>query len=154
MSVHPGITLFLFFLCDIFFEKNREVACFTGDYSTGASDRSFYPILNKRFDHLETLLTICRLRKVLSAGSLYWPLVPSPQSKCHTRTCMLPQKYHISVSIVLSKPLKCFMEDENINFRGQTWVRPPAKCWVKGFILPHKYHAPNFYQRFLHTLAN
>ena len=25
-----------------------------------ASDRSFYPIFNKRFDHLETLLTICR----------------------------------------------------------------------------------------------
>ena len=27
-------------------------------YSTGASDRSFYPIFNKKFDHLETLLTI------------------------------------------------------------------------------------------------
>ena len=26
--------------------------------STGASDRSFYPIFNKRFDHLETLLII------------------------------------------------------------------------------------------------
>ena len=27
------------------------------------------------------------------------------------------------------------------NFRGQAWVRPPGKCWPKGFILPHKYHA-------------
>ena len=32
----------------------------------------------------------------------------------------------------------------NINFRGQAWVRHSAQCWVKGFILPHKYHALNF----------
>ena len=81
--------------------------------STGASDRSFYSIFNKRFDHLETLLTICRLKKVLSAGSLCGPLVPSPQSKCPKRTFMLPQKYHVSVSNMLSKPLKCFIENEN-----------------------------------------
>ena len=37
-------------------------------YSTGASDRSFCPIFNKKFDHLETLLTIRRLKYVLSAG--------------------------------------------------------------------------------------
>ena len=42
----------------------------------------------------------------------------------------------------------------NIDFRIQAWVRPPAECWVKSFILPHKYHAPNFYQRFWHTLVN
>ena len=30
-----------------------------------ASARSFYPIFNKRIDHLETLLTICRPKKVL-----------------------------------------------------------------------------------------
>ena len=45
--------------------------------STGASDRSFYPIFNKKFDHLETLLTIHRPKKVLSSGSLCGPLVPS-----------------------------------------------------------------------------
>ena len=67
-------------------------------YSTGASDRSFYPIFNKRFDHLETLLT----QKVLSAGSLCGLLVPSPQSKCPKRTFMLPQKYHASVPNKLS----------------------------------------------------
>ena len=32
----------------------------------------------------------------------------------------------------------------DIDFTGQAWVRPPAKCWVKGFILPNKYDAPNF----------
>ena len=78
--------------------------------STGVSDRSFYPIFNKRFDHLETLLTICRPKKVLSAGSLCGLLVPSPQSKCPKRTFMLPQKYHASVP---NKPLKCFIEYEN-----------------------------------------
>ena len=81
--------------------------------STGASDRSFHPIFNKRFDHLETFLTICRPKKVLSAGSLYQPLVPSTLSKCPQKTSMLPQKYHVSVSHMLSKPVKCFMENEN-----------------------------------------
>ena len=82
-------------------------------YSTGVSNRSFYPIFNKRFDHLETLLTICRTKNVLSAGSLCGPLVPIPQSKCPKRTFMLPQKYRVSVWNMLSTPLKCFMENEN-----------------------------------------
>ena len=83
------------------------------DYSTGASNRGFYTIFNKRFDHLETLLIICTPKKVLSAGSLCGPLVPTPQSKCPKRTFLLPKKYQVSVSNMLSKPLKCFMENEN-----------------------------------------
>ena len=71
-------------------------------YSGGACDGSFYPIFNKRFDHLETLLAIHRPKKVLSAGSLCGRLVPSPQSICPKRTFMLPQKYHASVSNMLS----------------------------------------------------
>ena len=35
------------------------------DNSTGVSDRSFYPIFNKTFDHLETLPTIHRPKNVL-----------------------------------------------------------------------------------------
>ena len=46
--------------------------------STGASDRSFYPIFDKSFDHLETLLTIRRPKKGLPAGSLRGSLVPIP----------------------------------------------------------------------------
>ena len=53
------------------------------------------------------------LTKVLSAGSLCGPLVPSTQSKCPKRTIMLPQKYHVLISNMLSKPLKCFMEYES-----------------------------------------
>ena len=83
-------------------------------HSTEARDRSFYPTFNKRFDHLEAFLIICRPKKVLSAGSLCGSLVPSPQSKYPKRTFMLPQKYHVSVSNILSKPLKCFMENENM----------------------------------------
>ena len=70
--------------------------------NTGASDRSFYPIFNKKFDYLETFLTIHRPKKILSAGSLCGSLVPSPQSKCPKRTFMLPQKDHASVSNMLS----------------------------------------------------
>ena len=47
----------------------------------------------------------------------------------------------------------CYMKT-NINFRDQVWNRPPGKCCVKDFILPHKYHPPNFYRRFSHTLVN
>ena len=53
------------------------------------------------FDHLETLLKIHRPKKVLSAGSLREPLVPSLQTKCPKRTFILPQKYHASDSNVL-----------------------------------------------------
>ena len=34
----------------------------------------------------------------------------------------------------------CFMKI-NINFRDQAWNRPPEKCCVKDFILPHKYQS-------------
>ena len=70
--------------------------------STGDNDRSFYPIFNKRFDRIETLVTIHRPKKVLSAKLLCGPLVTSPQSKCPKRIFMLPQKYHVSVTNMLS----------------------------------------------------
>ena len=93
-----------------YFTKHSVECCFVVNFlfcretfnNTGASDRSFYPIYNKRFDHLETLLTIHRPKKVLSAGSLCGPLVPSPQSKCPKRTFILPQRYHASDSNMLS----------------------------------------------------
>ena len=72
------------------------------NYSTGASEKNFYPISNKRFDHLKTLPTIHRPKKVFSAGSLCVSLFPSPQSKCPEKTFILPQKYHASVSNMLS----------------------------------------------------
>ena len=31
---------------------------------------------------------------------------------------------------------------------------PVATCWVKDFILLHKYHSPNFYQIFYHILVS
>ena len=65
--------------------------------STGASDRSFYPIFSKKFDLLETLMIIFRSKKVLSAGSLCGHLVSSPPSKFPKRTFMLLGKYHVSV---------------------------------------------------------
>ena len=69
--------------------------------STGGSSRSFYHTFNKRSDLLETLLKICRPNKVLPAGSLCRPSLPSPQSKCPKRTFILPQKYDVSVSNML-----------------------------------------------------
>ena len=65
--------------------------------STGASDRSFYLIFIKRFDHLETLRTIHRPKKIWSAGSLCRSLVPSSK-----RTFILSQKYYASVSNMFS----------------------------------------------------
>ena len=61
-------------------QKFSVITKFLGNkiYSTGASYRSFHPIFNNRFGHLETLLTICRPKKVLS--TVYRSLGPSPQS--------------------------------------------------------------------------
>ena len=53
------------------------------------------------FDNLETLLTICRPQKVLSAGPLCGPLVPIPQSKCSKRTFMLPPNSSFSFKYVI-----------------------------------------------------
>ena len=78
-------------------------------------------------------------------GPLREPPVPSSHFKCPKRTFMLPEKYHASVLNMLSKPQKCSCKTKtNINFRGQGWVRPPAKFWPKGFILPNKYHSQIF----------
>ena len=76
--------------------------------STGASDRSFYSTFNKRFDHLETLLTICRPKKVFSAGLLCGPLVPSPQSKCPKRTFMCPKSIMLQFQICYQSSSKMF----------------------------------------------
>ena len=59
--------------------------------SKGASDRSFYTIFNKKFDHLEILLTIHRPKNVLSDGSLCGSLVPSSQSECTKMTFNYPK---------------------------------------------------------------
>ena len=71
-------------------------------FSTGASDRIFYPFFNKRYGHLEKLMAVLWPKTTFSAGSLCGPLVSSPQSKCPKRTFILPQKYQVSVSNMLS----------------------------------------------------
>ena len=112
--------------------------------STGASGRSFYPIFNKKFDHLETLLTICRSKKVLSAGSL-----------CPVSSLNAPKWPSCYPKSIMFQFQICYQSHWNVSWKAsQTWVRPSTKCWFKGFILSHKYHAPNIYQRFWHTLAN
>ena len=109
--------------------------------STGSSDRSFYPIFNKKFDYLETLLTIHRPKKVHCAGlqcpvtSLNVPKGPSSYRKSIIFRFQICHHSHLNAS---------YKTKTNIDFKGQAWVRPPAKC----FILTHKYHAPNFYRRF------
>ena len=51
------------------------------------------------------------------------------------------------VTIILLEKL-CFIKT-NINFRNQVWNRTPAKCWVKDFILPHKYSYSKFLPKIL-----
>ena len=73
----------------------------------------FTPVLTKGLSTKKHCSQYADPKKVLSAESLCRALVPSPQPKCPKRTFMLPQKYHASVSNMLSKPLKCFIECEN-----------------------------------------
>ena len=81
-----------------FMLKGKGLLEYTNLFSpnnTRAIGSSFYPIFNKRFDQLETFLTIHRPKKVLLAGSLCGFLVPSPQSKfpkgpsCYPESIML-----------------------------------------------------------------
>ena len=42
--------------------------------------------------------------------------------RCPKRSFILPPKYHVLVSNILSELLKCVMKKRtNINFKGQTW---------------------------------
>ena len=101
------------------------------------------------------MLIIHRPKKFLSAWSLCGPLLPSPQSKCPKRPSCYPKSIMLQFQMCSRSHLNVsYKIKTNINFTGQTWVRPRAKCWFKGFILPYKYHAPNFYRIFWHTLAN
>ena len=114
-------------------------------YSTGASDKSFYPIFNKKFDHLEALLTTHRPKKVLSAESLCVSLVPRPQSKCPKRTFILLEKYLTSVSNMLSQALKCFIENENQHgFQGPSLGQTPCKVLGQGLYLTTQVSCPKF----------
>ena len=112
----------------------------------------FTPFFNKRFDHLELLLTICRSKK----SFVSWVTVQCPVSSlnaskgpsCYPKSIM----FQFQICYQSHWNISCKTKT-HINFKGQDWVRPPTKFWVKGLILPHKYHAPNFYQRFWHILA-
>ena len=61
---------------------------FVYDQSQKSLSTTFDNYFHKTANHndLEILLIIHRPKKVLSAGSLYGHLVPSPQSKCPKRT--------------------------------------------------------------------
>ena len=87
--------------------KHSAECCFVVNFlfccetfnSTGASERSFYPIYNKRFDHLETLQTIHRPKKVLSAESLCGPLVPSPSLNAPKGPLYYPKSIMLQIQI-------------------------------------------------------
>ena len=76
--------------------------------STGATDRSFYPIFNKKFGHLETLLTIHRLKNVLTAGLLCRPLLRSPYSKSPKRTLLEPYSKSPKRTFHITQKVLCF----------------------------------------------
>ena len=66
-----------------------------------------------------------------------------------------PKKYHVSVSNMLTELLKCVKKKRKQILGAKPGTDPPVvKSRVRNFILPHKYHAPNFYQIFCHTLVN
>ena len=85
----------------------------------------------------------------MRAFSAQYPVPNAPKEPpCYPKSIMF--QFHICYQSHWNVSWKT---KTNINFRGQTWVRLPAKCWFKGCILPLKYHVPNFYRRFCHTLV-
>ena len=77
---------------------NIKVTSYVLYISTRASGRGFYPIFNKTFDHLETLMTIHRPKNVLSAGSLYAPRGPSYYPKSVMLQFQICCHSHLNVS--------------------------------------------------------
>ena len=112
------------------YQCNFKKLLYLQSYSTGANNKSFYSIFKKGFDHLETLLTIKRPEKVLSAGSLCWSLVSSHQSKCPKSIMLqIPICYHSHLNV--SQKTKT-----NTNFRGQAWFRPQQSAGSRALCYP------------------
>ena len=66
-----------------------------------------------------------------------------------------PKKHHVSVSNVMATEIRHKKRKlTKVSGAKLGTDSAAAQSWVKDFILPHKYHAPNFYQIFCHTLAN
>ena len=85
--------------------------------STGANDRSFYFIFNKRFDHLETLLTIHRPKNVFLTGAFpAHSLIQMPQNgpSYYPKSVMLQFQICYYSKLNVSQKAKT-----NINFRSQ-----------------------------------
>ena len=61
-----------------------------------------------------------------------------------------PQKYHVSVSNMLSYPLKCFMENENKHkFQGPNLSQTPCKVLVQGLYFTPRISCPKFLPKIL-----
>ena len=115
---------------------NGDVSSATEVFSNNQRQK-FLPIFNKRFYHLETVLTIHRPKKVLSAGSLCELLVPSPQSKCPKMTFIVPQSIMLQIQICCHSHSNVSLKTKtNTVFRGQAWVRPPANAGSRALFYP------------------
>ena len=118
---------------------NTIIYCKSGKYmnirlktfiSTGASNRSFYSIFWKRFDHLETLLTIHRPKKVLSAGSLCRPLVPSLSLNAPKGPSYYPKSIMLQLQVC---HVNASQKKKTNKFQGPNLVLTPHKVMGQDF---------------------
>ena len=98
-------------------------------FSTGVSNKSFYPIFNKRFDHLKILLTIHTPKSVFQLGHCVGLQDPIPSLNAPKGPSYYPKSIMLQFQICYHSHLNDSQKIKtNINFRGQAQVRPPARA--------------------------
>ena len=96
--------------------------------STEVSNKNLYPIFNKRFDHLKTLLTIHTPRNVFQLGHCVALQGPVPSLNAQKGSSYYPKSIMLQFQICYHSHLNDSQKIKtNINFRGQAQVRPPAQ---------------------------
>ena len=98
-------------------------------FSTGVSNKTLYPIFNKRFDHLKILLTIHTPRNVFQLGHCVGLQGPVPSLNAQKGPSYYPKSIMLQFQICYHSHLNDSQKIKtNINFRGQAQDRPPAQA--------------------------
>ena len=138
------------FFCEFFIVQPRMAASARPLVVQEPATEVFIPFLTKKFDHLETLLTIHRHKKYLSAGhcaSLQCPVArlnapkgPSNYVKCIMLQFQICYHSHLNAS---------YKTKTNIDFRGRSLDQTPCKVLCQGLYFTPSVSCPKFLPKIL-----
>ena len=125
-------------MSNIFLEKSyTQCSVETTPFRTRASYRSFYPIFDKSFEHLETLLTIRRSKNVCQLGHSAGLQCSFSNLNTPKGPSYYPKSIMLQFQICYHSHVNASQETKtNLNFRSQVWVRPRPKAWSRALFYP------------------